>query len=258
MPSIGGGALTSRALFDCLGERFPIFGIQLALAPQNLNQFKDFRTTAHSVVAALRKFQPHGPYALAGFSYGGMMAYEVAWQLTELGEKVDLLAVIDTGPGSRGLVTQWSDRWSSLSNIVVNLPSWLREEWRTFSAMEFSARSLRKLRQISRLLSSRGPAKRELDDVFDLGRIPSQNQDLMHALFTSFQDYLPRPYSGKLTLIRARTGSLFRGRSHDLGWDRFVSTVDVRPIRGNHETILHPPHVTELAEQLAILIQDLG
>lgn len=258
MPSIGGGALPSRALFDCLGERFPIFGIQLALAPQNLEQFRDFRTTASSVVVALRAFQPRGPYALAGFSYGGMMAYEVAWQLTELGEKVDLLAVIDTGPGRRGLTPQWSDRWSNASNMIANVPSWLREEWRTFSAKQFTERMQRKLRQFSRLLWSKGRAKTELHDVFDLDRIPAQNQELMHALFTSFRDYLPHPYLGKLTLIRARTGSLLRGCSPDLGWGRFVSSVDVRPIHGNHETILHPPHVTELAEQISILMEDLG
>jgi len=112
--------------------------------------------------------------------------------------------------------------------------------------------------QFARQLSPKGRAKTELSDVFDLARIPSQNQELMHALFTSFRDYLPRPYSRKLTLVRARTGSFFRGRSPDLGWGRFVSTVDIRPIPGNHETSLHPPHVIELAKQLRDLIEDLG
>jgi amino acid adenylation domain-containing protein len=254
MPTIAGGAMVSRALFECLDGRFPIFGLQLSLAPQNLEQIQDFRTTAGCLVAALRKFQPQGPYALAGFSFGGMMAFEVASQLKEMGEEVDLLAVIDTGPGRRGLDPQWNDRWTRIPRIAVNMPSWLREEVRTFSASQFTERSVRKLRQFFRFFASKGLAKKELDDVFDLGRIPIQNRELTQALYTGFRDYIPRPYSGKLTLIRAQTGPLLSGRSQDLGWSRFASNLDIRHVSGNHETIWHPPHVTELARQLSILM----
>jgi aspartate racemase len=258
MPMIGGGAMVSRALFECLDGRFPIFGLQLSLAPQNLDHFRDFRTTAGCLVKALRKFQPHGPYALAGFSYGGMMAFEVACQLNEMGEKVDLLAVIDTGPGRRGLDPQWNDRWTRIPGIAVNMPSWLREELRTFSARQFTERSVRKLRQFFRFFASKGLSKKELDDVFDLGRIPIQNRELTQALYNGFRDYIPRPYSGKLTLIRAQTGPLLSGRSQDLGWTRFASNLDIRNVSGNHETILHPPHVTELARQLSMLMEGLS
>jgi thioesterase domain-containing protein/acyl carrier protein len=258
MPMIGGGAMVSRALFECLDGRFPIFGLQLSLAPQNLDHFRDFRTTAGCLVKALRKFQPHGPYALAGFSYGGMMAFEVACQLNEMGEKVDLLAVIDTGPGRRGLDPQWNDRWTRIPGIAVNMPSWLREELRTFSARQFTERSVRKLRQFFRFFASKGLSKKELDDVFDLGRIPIQNRELTQALYNGFRDYIPRPYSGKLTLIRAQTGPLLSGRSQDLGWTRFASNLDIRNVSGNHETIWRPPHVTELARQLSMLMEGLS
>jgi amino acid adenylation domain-containing protein len=258
MPTIGGGAMVSRALFPFLGSRFPIFGLQLSLAPQNLNHFRDFRATASCIVKALLKFQPHGPYALAGFSYGGMMAFEVACQLNELGENVDLLAVIDTGPGRQGLDLHWNERWTTMSRIAMNMPSWLREELRTFSASQFTERSTRKLRQLFRVIASKGLAKKELDDVFDLGRIPIQNRALPQALYDGFRDYIPRPYSGRLTLIRAQTGPLLHGRLKDLGWNRFVSSLDIRPVPGNHETIWHPPHVNELARQFSILMEGLS
>ena len=258
MPTIGGGAMVSRALFPFLGSRFPIFGLQLSLAPQNLNHFRDFRATASCIVKALLKFQPHGPYALAGFSYGGMMAFEVACQLNELGENVDLLAVIDTGPGRQGLDLHWNERWTTMSRIAMNMPSWLREELRTFSASQFTERSTRKLRQLFRVIASKGLAKKELDDVFDLGRIPIQNRALPQALYDGFRDYIPRPYSGRLTLIRAQTGPLLHGRLNDLGWNRFASSLDIRPVPGNHETIWHPPHVNELARQFSILMEGLS
>ena len=170
---------------------------------------------------------------------------------------MDLLTVIDTGPGRRGLASQWNDRWGIIRGIAVNLPSWLREESRTFSASQFTERSVRKLRRVVRFLASKGLAKNELDDVFDLGRVPLQNRELTQTLYNGFRDYIPRPYYGKLTLIRAATGPLLSGRSQDLGWSRFVSNLDIRHVAGNHETILHPPHVNELARQLSELMKEL-
>ena len=255
MPTIGGGALVSRPLFELLDGRFPIFGLQIALELQNLDQVRDFRAMAGGIVTALRRFQPHGPYAIAGFSFGGMMAYEVACQLTELGEQVDLLAIIDTGPSRRGLRPRWSHRWKQALRIGANVPSWIREECRNFSAEQVTLRIRRKLRQFYRQLASRGQGKIQFDDIFNLGRIPLQNRELAQALYEGFRDYIPRPYSGKLTLIRARTGPLLRGRTPDLGWSRFVGHVDIRTIPGNHETIFHPPHVTELARQLSVLVK---
>lgn len=46
-------------------------------------------------VRDIREIQPHGPYYLGGFSFGGMLAYEVARQLNQREEKVSLLALFD-------------------------------------------------------------------------------------------------------------------------------------------------------------------
>jgi len=258
MPSIGGELLFSKTLIEGLGGRFPVIGIQPALAARNLEQFRDFRQTACSLVSALCSYQPHGPYALAGYSYGGMMAYEVACLLTAAGETVDLLAIIDTGPGSRGLQPQFGDGCRKLSRIVANLPSWVRDEFRQFSARRLASSAARKLRWVYRHLASGGRAPRELDDVFDAGQVPSQNLELMRTVFAAFRDYEPKPYAGKLTLLRARIGPLLSGSSRDLGWGRLVDTLEIRQINGNHESILHRPHVNELARQLVDLMDALA
>jgi amino acid adenylation domain-containing protein len=254
MPSIGGELLFSRALIEELGKRFPVMGIQPTLDARNLEPFRTFRTTARCFVSVLRAYQPHGPYALAGFSYGGLMAFEVACVLSELGETVDPLAVIDTGPGRRGLPPQLGDRWRRLSRIAANLPSWLRKECRQFSASRLAGSAARKLRRLYRLLVSGGRSDVQLDDAFDVSRIPSQNRELMRAIFAAFRDYVPQPYAGRLTLFRANTRPLLADNPYDLGWGRYVRAVDVRPSDGDHETLLHPPHVGELARQLAELL----
>jgi thioesterase domain-containing protein len=48
--------------------------------------------------AQLRTIQPHGPYLLAGWSFGGVLAYELAQQLLAAGEEVEFLGLIDANP----------------------------------------------------------------------------------------------------------------------------------------------------------------
>ncbi|MFZ5829498.1 MAG: thioesterase domain-containing protein, partial [Planctomycetota bacterium] len=255
MPSIGGELLFSRALIQELGTEFPVMGLQPPLAAENIEQFRDFRTTARILAGSLRSYQSQGPYALAGFSYGGLMAYEVACLLSEMGEKVDVLAVIDTGPGNRGEKPRWGDACRRMGRIAANLPAWVCDECRHFEPGRWAGGAGRKLRRVYRYLSSAGRAKLELDDLFDVRRIPSQNRELMTAVFAALRDYQPRPYRGKLVLLRAETRSLLGGSAPDLGWRRWVADLEIRPIRGNHESILHPPHVGELARQLRELLE---
>jgi len=46
----------------------------------------------------MRSVQPHGPYHLAGHSFGGLVALEMAHQLRAAGEQVALLAILDSYP----------------------------------------------------------------------------------------------------------------------------------------------------------------
>ena len=48
-------------------------------------------------IREMRSLQPEGPYALGGISFGGMVALEIAQQLLASGQRVSLLALLDTG-----------------------------------------------------------------------------------------------------------------------------------------------------------------
>ena len=54
------------------------------------------RELATHYVKLIRKEQRHGPYFLGGYSYGGLLAYEMASLLTERKQRVELVAMIDT------------------------------------------------------------------------------------------------------------------------------------------------------------------
>lgn len=64
------------------------------------------RELARQYVQLIMREQRHGPYFLGGYSYGGLLAYEMASLLTEQNQRVEFVAMIDTFP------------WSPLTRVV--------------------------------------------------------------------------------------------------------------------------------------------
>ena len=93
-PATGSSLCYRRFARSGGGER-PVYGID---APGLL----DGRRTPDRVedlaahhIRVLRKVRPHGPYAVGGWSVGGLVAHEMAVQLEQAGETVELLLLLD-------------------------------------------------------------------------------------------------------------------------------------------------------------------
>ncbi len=82
-------------LLPHLGGDQPVHGIQAL----GLDGTRPLASDADAMVGAyldlVREVQPHGPYRLLGWSYGGFVAHAMACALQEAGERVDLLAMLD-------------------------------------------------------------------------------------------------------------------------------------------------------------------
>jgi thioesterase domain-containing protein/acyl carrier protein len=88
----------ARRLHDAAPDR-PVWALQ---APADLPATLEELAAGH--VTALRAAQPEGPYHLAGWSFGGVVAFEIARQLRAAGAEVALLALIDTrAPGTQNI-----------------------------------------------------------------------------------------------------------------------------------------------------------
>ena len=76
--------------------RCPLFAIALWAKRSGFVQQSSLTSLATSHLAAIRGIQPRGPYRLAGFSLGGLIAYEMAQQLRATGEVVEMLFLLDS------------------------------------------------------------------------------------------------------------------------------------------------------------------
>ncbi|HEV3316063.1 MAG TPA: amino acid adenylation domain-containing protein [Candidatus Angelobacter sp.] len=99
--AVGGQVISYGELSQELGHEQPFYGLQSP--PADLFPASDvsIEQMATLYIREIRAVQPVGPYLLGGWSMGGLVAWEMAQQLAKQGERIKLLALIDTIPLSR-------------------------------------------------------------------------------------------------------------------------------------------------------------
>ncbi|UNT00736.1 amino acid adenylation domain-containing protein [Streptomyces tubbatahanensis] len=124
----GGLAWSYAGLLQHLDDGRPLYGLQTP----NLAGDQPFPSSIEDMAACyvreVRAVQPHGPYHLLGWSFGGNVVQEVAVQLQEAGEQVALLAVLDAypSPPADGLEEADHDTVfrALLTNLGLDLSAW--------------------------------------------------------------------------------------------------------------------------------------
>ena len=98
----GGFAAMFRALEAHVHPDVPIYGLQAPGIdrPAGQQAVAPLRDMAACYVDALRAVQPDGPYALLGWSLGGVIAHEMAAMLESDGAKVAVLLLLDSPSGA--------------------------------------------------------------------------------------------------------------------------------------------------------------
>jgi len=94
-PPSAGSPAVYVALARHLSPEQPVFGFQMPGVMDDQQPPATIEETAALYVDAMRQVQPHGPYRIAGWSYGGIVVCEMARQIEALGEQVSLLGLID-------------------------------------------------------------------------------------------------------------------------------------------------------------------
>ncbi|WP_030737739.1 non-ribosomal peptide synthetase [Streptomyces sp. NRRL S-31] len=95
---LGGLGWAYRALTRHLDARHPVYGLQAAGFDEPAPLPSAITGMAAHYLARLREVRPCGPYRLLGWSFGGLVAQEMAVQLQDAGEEVELLMLLDAFP----------------------------------------------------------------------------------------------------------------------------------------------------------------
>ena len=96
-------------IFVALSKYFPdrpVYGIRTKGLYSNDEYFKSIHEMANFYVQSIKRIQPEGPYAIAGYSLGSSVAFEVAKQLESKGDAVPFLGILDSPPHIRKLIAE--------------------------------------------------------------------------------------------------------------------------------------------------------
>lgn len=92
----GAGSAASYISFPPFADGLPTYALESPFLHCPLEYNCLFEDVATIYVEEIRKVRPHGPYILGGWSLGGIHAYEVARQLTDMGEEIKGIVMVDS------------------------------------------------------------------------------------------------------------------------------------------------------------------
>jgi thioesterase domain-containing protein len=98
----GGLSWCYSGLLPYVPRKHPVYGLQSSGYLGRADRPGSLGEIAQDYLAQVREIQPHGPYLLAGWSFGGVVAQEMAAALEDLGEDVPVLMLFDASPAERG------------------------------------------------------------------------------------------------------------------------------------------------------------
>jgi thioesterase domain-containing protein/acyl carrier protein len=257
---VGGGMFWGYSnLARQLGPDQPVYAFR-SRGMDGLEEFLRIEDLASSYVADLRKFQPQGPYRLGGYCFGGNVAYEMASQLREQDQEVDLLLLINSWPNN-SCYTRLSFTplffIKAIWNFCIRLNHQLRsgaKQPRDF--FKWRASWLRK--RIKSFFSSDSPMRLAVDDVVDLSARPEQERQLWRTHVAAWLQYQPTQYDGRVVLFRTRGHPLICSYDRHMGWNSFAKGgVLVKTCPGDHETILEEENVGRTARELSRLLAQI-
>jgi thioesterase domain-containing protein/acyl carrier protein len=230
----GGQALCYHDLARRLGPDQPVYAFQAPGLDGFEPPFTRIEALAERYCRELRDIQPAGPYQIAGWSFGGNLAYEMACQLEAYGNEVAFLGVIDAS-ADMPVDAAGDDYGHQVMLAFAEMHGLaLDEVWH----------SLTPDRQLEFLIDR----AKELHLVPpDFGQEQAQWQfEVLLAHNQAMRAFVPRRFNGAVTLFKAED---WRSSNETGGWST-TARVEIVPIIGTHLTLIYEPHVKYLTEQM--------
>ena len=219
----------------------PIYGIQgkgLDEIEEPLERVEDM---ARFYLEALEELYPQGPYILIGYSFGGLVALEMAHRLSETGKNVALLVLIDAYPHPRYMA--YPQRMRLFATRVRGHANKMRQVPLP-SALSYFVCGVKRRLRISRALGeSQGPS-----EMLGLPFGEAALRRVKQKAYLAYANYQPRFYRGKIHFVTAEIKSFFPGDPATI-WADLAAELEIEIIPGNHLNI-----VTTQFEPLALVL----
>lgn len=222
-----GEVLNFGRLSRLLGNDQPFYALRSTGETQD-----DIRAVAAKYIRCMHMIQPHGPFFLGGYCYGGVVAFEMARQLLAGNQQVGLLALLDNMPADFVPLTHRGSARKHRRHLRKLRIAFHRENLRNLSVGK-------KVHYVATLTG------RRLRSLFFHSR-----DDF------SVGNYIPESFPGQVDVFVPReTVHLYSG-NYQRDWGRLaVGGVTMHVVEGENGAMFTEPHVRQLAEQLSAVLE---
>ncbi len=239
----GGNILCYRTLIPHLGDDQPLYALQARGLDGQSQPISNVAEMASNYLAEIRTVQASGPYFLAGYSFGGLVAYEIAQQLHQAGQEVAAVFfwdVISPEILRRGAPALHRKIRIHLDNMV-RLHGVTRAKYFTHR-IDLKWQKLRsRLRGL--VYHLRGQANPEA--------IADYLIQVEAAHYQAALSYHPSPYPGRVIQFQTIERPTACYHEVGLGWSKFIQNLElIDDLPGHHGTMLDEPYVEALAARL--------
>ena len=241
------GIAIYRELAERLDARHPTHAFYVQLEVELLNSRKDGSSASSSVDEIAKEYfdrviaeRPHGPYVLVGVSFGGLLALRLAEMLTAHGEKVELVALLDSLPPTLMKLSPFKHASFIGQRVLREGPSFLVPRIRALIEDHFK------------------PSPLPVQEQAAPGEVASLAADelntLRECLYSDMGSaYHPQPYGGRVALMVSteRDRTLVTTDIVERYWRNVVyGEMITARVSGGHTGMLASPYVNEVAALL--------
>ena len=243
-PGINGVPATYADLAVRLGHDRPVFAFHLIGSLNECEPVRQVGRLAQLYAAEIRSAQPRGPYLLFGYSFGGVIAFEVARELLSHSERVALVAMADCpAPGYPKLAHPLVRAKVHVQNL---------QQLSMAERLGYLAERLGNVRgRFERLLGVKTAAE-------NTDTTPPHIQRVNAALHEAYVNYVPAPLSVDVLFLTADTPPDWPATVFDdplMGWGSVLrGRISQCGIPGAHLSIFDAQNVPVLVERLQAAI----
>ncbi len=242
VPGFGGSAIELYALARLLRTESAVYGIRASGWEPGETIYNHVEEMGRAYLAAIREIQPHGPYMIAGYSLGGLVAYEMAQHLVSEGERLALLVLLDTTV---------HERYWPINAWLEHLKRRAAHHMHRMRELPWAERPLAITRLTGGLMNKLGRSTGVVETIDAEGLVlPESLRRLRLAGLSAFAAYRPRPSDLPITLMGTDVNASNLGDPRHI-WRKLTPALTTYDVPGNHLTMIRPPHLPVLAARLS-------
>ncbi|AHF17054.1 non-ribosomal peptide synthetase [Niabella soli] len=238
-----------KSLSQYFDENQPLYGLQGLGIDGDVSHLKSMESIAQRYLSEVLEHDPTGPYIIMGYSFGGVIAFEMAKQLLAMGKKVKMLGILDTNIFRE-------IKYSNKAQLYAV------KALRQFPKIAFYIKQLiitpRDFFKYQGIYLKKKFNKEYVDPEFVKLEIYDYDEKVVQAYYRANQNYEFKPIDIKIDLFRTEEKlPYFNVDSKYFSWRKYaLKGVKRHVVPGTHATCMLPPNNEMLAKKIQAVVDN--